>query len=269
MTDFLLLSVAAFCAGALNAVAGGGSFLTLPALIYCGVPPVLANATGTVALLPGYAASSWGFRHELRQLQGLNVSRLLLLSLLGGSLGAGLLLLTDNRTFSALIPWLLLLATLLFAGAPWLTARRADAARASPRHSNPASATASATASASASPTLALATLFAVALYGGYFNGGLGILLLAALSLLGQRDLHAINGVKNLVSMVLTAIAVVIYAAGDVVVWPYALVMMLAASVGGLCGAGVAKRLPAAVLRTVIIGIGAIMTALFFATASP
>jgi uncharacterized membrane protein YfcA len=152
MNEYLLLSLAAFFAGTLNAVAGGGSFLTLPALIYCGVPPVIANATGTVALLPGYAASTWGFRQELKQLQGLHLPRLLMLSLFGGSLGAGLLLITDNNTFNQLIPWLLLVATLLFAFAPKLMAGRTQAL-----------------------PLVALSALFLVAIYGGYFNGGLGI----------------------------------------------------------------------------------------------
>lgn len=242
MTDYVVLSLAAFCAGALNAVAGGGSFLTLPALVYCGVPPVLANATGTIALLPGYAASTWGFRRELMQLPGLHLPRVLALSLLGGSLGAGLLLLTDNRTFSLLIPWLLLLATGLFAVAPRLL-----------RSHPPASA------------STALMVLFVVALYGGYFNGGLGILLLAALSLLGHSNLNAMNGVKNLLSTGLTAIAVIVYAAGELVLWPYAVVMMVAASAGGLFGAQLAKNLPPPALRLGITGIGAIMTILFFA----
>lgn len=243
MDDYLLLGLAAFFAGALNAVAGGGSFLTLPALIYCGVPPVIANATGTVALLPGYAASTWGFRQELKQLQGLHLPRLLMLSLFGGSLGAGLLLITDNNTFNQIIPWLLLVATLLFAFAPKLMTGRTQA-----------------------SPLIALSTLFVVTIYGGYFNGGLGILLLAALSFLGHSNLNAMNGVKNLVSTVLTAIAVMIYAAGGVVAWPQAFVMMLAAIAGGYWGAKIAKRLPALVLRRGIIAIGMIMTALFFVT---
>ncbi len=243
MNEYLLLSFAAFFAGALNAVAGGGSFLTLPALVYCGVPPIIANATGTVALLPGYAASTWGFRQELKQLQGLHLPRLLMLSLFGGSLGAGLLLITDNNTFNQLIPWLLLIATLLFAFAPKLMTGRTQA-----------------------SPVVALMAIFVVAIYGGYFNGGLGILLLAALSLLGHSNLNVMNGVKNLVSTVLTAIAVVIYASGDVIAWPQAIVMMLAATAGGYWGAKIAKRLPAPTLRRGIIAIGAVMTVLFFIT---
>ena len=196
-----------------------------------------------MALLPGYAASTWGFRQELKQMQGLHLPRLLLLSLFGGSLGAGLLLITDNNTFNQLIPWLLLIATLLFAFAPKLMAGRTQA-----------------------SPVVAMSALFVVAIYGGYFNGGLGILLLAALSLLGHSNLNAMNGVKNLVSTVLTAIAVMIYAAGDVVAWPQALIMMLAATAGGYWGAKVAKRLPALALRRGIIAIGAVMTVLFFIT---
>lgn len=243
MTEYLLLTLAAFAAGALNAVAGGGSFLTLPALIYCGVPPVIANATGTVALLPGYAASTWGFRQALRELKGLALPRVLMLSVLGGSLGAGLLLVTDNHTFNQLMPWLLLAATALFALAPRLLASRQGR---------------------SASPMVALAALTVVAIYGGYFNGGLGILLLAALSLLGHSNLNAMNGVKNLLSTVLTAIAVMIYALGDLVLWPQALLMMLTATAGGYWGARVAQRLPAGTLRLGIIAVGLAMSLIFF-----
>ena len=120
MYDTVLLLTAAFVAGALNAVAGGGSFLTLPALVFTGVPPVVANATGTVALLPGYAAGAWGFREDTQPPPGLSMPRLVLLSLIGGAAGAGLLLVTSNDMFSIIVPWLLLAATLLFALGPKL-----------------------------------------------------------------------------------------------------------------------------------------------------
>jgi uncharacterized membrane protein YfcA len=243
MFDTALLLAAAFVAGALNAVAGGGSFLTLPALVFTGVPPVVANATGTVALLPGYVAGAWGFREDTEPPPGLSMARLVVLSLVGGALGAGLLLVTSNDVFSIVVPWLLLAATLLFALGPKLREWTAGG-----------------------KPSAVKATLgvLAVAAYGGYFNGGLGILLLALFGLLGQTKLNAMNGLKNWVSALLTAIAVAIYAAGGVVLWPQALMMMVAATAGGYGGARVARRIPAPWLRGGIVATGLVMTAIFF-----
>jgi len=243
-----LLLAAAFTAGALNAVAGGGSFLTLPALVFAGVPPVVANATGTVALLPGYLAGAWGFREDLQPPPGLSMRQVVALSLAGGAVGAGLLLVTPDAAFRRIVPWLLLAATALFAFAPQL---RAWAAGQNAGHPAPGTARA----------TLGM---LAVAIYGGYFNGGLGILLLALFGLLGQTQLHAMNGLKNLVSALLTAIAVGIYAAGGIVAWPYALVMMLAATAGGYAGARVARQIPVALLRWGIVATGLVMAGLFF-----
>ena len=243
MFDTTLLLVAAFVAGALNSVAGGGSFLTLPALVFVGVPPVVANATGTVALLPGYIAGAWGFREDTEPPPGLSMLRLVVLSLVGGAAGAALLLVTSNDVFAVVIPWLLLAATLLFALGPKLREWTAGGA-----------------------PSTAKATfgVLLVAAYGGYFNGGLGILLLALFGLLGQTKLNAMNGLKNWVSALLTAIAVVIYAAGGLVLWPQALLMMVAATAGGYAGARVARRIPAPWLRGGIVLTGLVMTAVFF-----
>lgn len=242
-----LLLVAAFLAGALNAVAGGGSFLTLPALVFVGLPPVVANATGTVALLPGYISGALGFREDLEAPPGLSMRILVLLSLTGGSLGAALLLMTEDRTFNQIVPWLLLLATSLFAAGPTLLVR----VRGKPPSPG--------------APLTSASGVLAVSIYGGYFNGGLGILLLALFGLLGQTRLNAMNGAKNLVSALLTAIAVAIYAWGNVVSWPHALLMMLAATAGGYLGARAARRIPTAILRYGIVITGLIMTALFFA----
>lgn len=245
-SNLILLVAAAFIAGALNSVAGGGSFLTLPALVFTGMPPVVANATGTVALLPGYASGAWGFREDLRAPTGLSLRTLTVLSLVGGAIGAALLLVTDDRTFSKVVPWLLLLATMLFAGGPALL-RKVKSNQ-----------------TGHASATKSAAGMLAVSIYGGYFNGGLGILLLALFGLLGQTNLNAMNGIKNVVSALLTAIAVAIYAWGGVVAWPQALVMMIAATVGGYFGARIARRISASVLRVGIVATGLIMTTLFF-----
>ena len=249
LPDALLLLAAAFGAGALNAVAGGGSFLTLPALVWTGVPPVVANATGTVALLPGYLASVWGQRQDMQAPPGLSLWAVALLSLLGGALGAGLLLLTPHATFSRIVPWLLLLATALFAFGPWLRQWASGTAG-----------------TAGAAPRWRVGVgLLAVGVYGGYFNGGLGILLLAFWSLCGAMSLHQMNALKNGVSALLAAIAVAVYAAGGVVQWPQALLMMLAATAGGYTGARLARRIPAPWLRAGIVLTGLAMAALFFA----
>lgn len=243
----LLLLSAAFIAGALNAVAGGGSFLTLPALVFAGLPTVTANATGTVALLPGYIAGAFGFREDIQPPPGLSLSLLSLMSLLGGAIGAALLLLTDDHTFRKLTPWLLLIATMLFAVGPILMRMvRSDHA-------------------VNVSAIRSSAGIVAVSIYGGYFNGGLGILLLALFGLLGQSNLNAMNGSKNLISALLTAIAVVVYAWGGVVAWPQALVMMVAATLGGYFGARIARRIPTLLLRSGIVITGLIMTFIFFA----
>ena len=244
MFDTALLLAAAFIAGALNAVAGGGSFLTLPALVFTGVPPVVANATGTVALLPGYVAGAWGFREDTAPPPGLSMRLIVVLSLLGGASGAALLLVTPDATFRRVVPWLLLAATALFAFGPWIRQRLAGGGQ----------------------PSTARATVgvLAVAAYGGYFNGGLGILLLALFGLLGQTQLNAMNGLKNWVSALLTAIAVAIYAAGGVVLWQEALMMAVAATAGGYGGARVARNLPPMVLRSGIVAIGLAMSLVFF-----
>lgn len=244
--NLTLLFAAAFLAGALNAVAGGGSFLTLPALIFTGVPSVAANATGTVALLPGYISGAWGFREDVAAAPSLSMRMVVILALIGGSLGAGLLLITPNHMFDKLVPWLLLIATAMFAFAPqlrsWTGASNNDAV----------------------APWKAGLSMLIVVGYGGYFNGGLGILLLALFGLLGQSNLNAMNGLKNLVSALLTAIAVAIYALGDIVTWPQAVWMMLGATLGGYIGARLARQLPANILRWGIVTVGLIMAGIFF-----
>ena len=245
ISTFALLAAAAFGAGVLNAIAGGGTFLTFPALVWTGVPPIAANATSALAVCPGYLGSALGFRQELAALPRALLIREVVLSALGGVAGALLLLVTPAKVFAGVVPWLLLFATVLFALGPRL-ARWAGGTQggglARWRH----------------------AGLLAVAVYGGYFNGGLGILCLALFGLLGQTQLHAMNGMKNLVSALLTAIAVGVYAAGGIVQWPQAVLMMVAATAGGYGGARLARKLPAPLLRWGIVATGLVMTLLFF-----
>lgn len=245
MADWAIPVGAATLAGALNAVAGGGSFLTLPALALVGVPLVAANATGTAALLPGYLASAWAMRRELSAPMSPSLRHLGLLAVVGGAAGAALLVSTPNQAFARIVPWLLLAATALFALGPLLLRRAGPTTRPRPAWV----------------VSLAIA---AVALYGGYFNGGLGILLLAVLGALGHTDMGRMNAIKNFVSAILTLIAVALYAASGAIVWSHALWMACGATVGGYAGGLAARRLPPVLVRGMVVLTGLVMTTVFF-----
>jgi uncharacterized protein len=245
---WLLLVVAAFAAGVLNAVAGGGSFLTFPALVFTGVPPIVANATSALAVSPGYAGSALGFKTELQALPLRRLQREMGIAALGGVLGALLLLVTPASVFVGLVPALLLFATLLFAIGPRLAARSAQGAesRASPWREP---------------------GLLAVAIYGGYFNGGLGILLMALYTLTGEGRIHTVNALKNLNSLVLSVLSVVAFVVAGAIAWPQGLAMMVAATAGGFWGARWSKRLPVLWVRRGVIATGLVMSAVFFVRA--
>ncbi|WP_330628231.1 sulfite exporter TauE/SafE family protein [Thioclava sp. FTW29] len=246
MLTYLVLALAGLGAGALNAVAGGGTFLSFPALVWAGVPPVMANATATFAALPGYVGSAWAYRGEIAGAGRPSLAALSGTAIAGGLVGAGLLLVTPEALFSGVVPWLLLLATLAFAGGPLLMrglARRGH----------------------SASTPVALAILFGVSAYGGYFNGGLGIMLLAAFGLIGMTDLHRMNGLKNLLSLVLSLVSVVTYSLAGLIAWESLVLVGLCCAIGGYIGAGLARRIGNTVLlRRFIILVGLGMSALFF-----
>ncbi|MCL1091645.1 sulfite exporter TauE/SafE family protein [Shewanella profunda] len=236
----------------LNAVAGGGSFITLLALVFVGLPPIAANATGTAALLPGYIASAWRFRKDIEYPASLSLKNLILIALIGGSIGAGILLTTSEQVFAKLIPWLILLATVAFIIGPWLLKRRL-----AEQGENSSSAP-------TLSPITALIMLSAVCIYGGYFNGSLGIILLAIFGLIGQTNLHGMNGLKNLISALLTTIAVVVYAAGNVIDGQYLLLLAVMAIIGGYVGAALAYRISQPLLRGFIVLVGLAMALGFF-----
>lgn len=242
--DIAVLLLAAFGAGVLNTIAGGGTFLTFPALVFTGMPPVAANATSAVAVFPGYLAGALGFRRELGRFDRRQLLRLCAITLAGSMTGSGLLLISSNAAFSIIVPFLLLAATLAFLLGDRIRAFAAAHAR-------------------TVTPEGALG-LFAVSIYGGYFNGGLGIVLLALFALWGMTDLHGMNGLKNGLSFVLSAISVAIFALAGLVAWPQALLMMLAATLGGYAGAPLARALPKRAVRGLIAAIGFGMSALFF-----
>lgn len=247
LQHWILLIAAAFAAGTLNAIAGGGSFLTFPALVFTGLPPITANATSAVAVSPGYLGSALGFRTELSALPRERLVREGLLCAAGGVGGALLLLVTPAKVFSAVVPWLLLFATVLFALGPRLLAAR-QRRGAGEFH-----------------PLAQSLGLLAVAVYGGYFNGGLGILLMALYTLTGETQVHTANALKNLNSLVLSLLSVAAFAWAGAIAWPQALVMMVAATLGGFAGARLARRLPTAGVRAVVVVTGVVMAAAFFA----
>jgi uncharacterized protein len=248
LSQAALLFVVAVVGGALNSLAGGGSFLTFPALILTGVPSVNANATNTVALWPSGLAILSVYRRELRAVP----YRLLLLvpSVLGGWLGAVVLLRTPSTTFERLVPYLLLGATLLFAFSGPIAARLG-------------------TVSADAGPSWRVRVVVAVlqlviAVYGGFFGGGIGILMLGTLSLMGVRNVHQLNALRMTLSLCINGVAVVTFVLAQAVLWPQAVVMCLGAIVGGYAGATGVRRLSPRVVRGLVIAVGLGMALYFF-----
>lgn len=247
MLSILLLCVAGFLAGALNAVAGGGTFLTFPALVYVGVPPIAANATATVSALPGYVGGAYAFRRDIEAEGSLGIVAIIVAALVGGLVGALLLLVTPAELFRGVVPWLLLVATILFAAGPrlnvWLHARRGGVA----------------------GPGLSACAVFAVSVYGGYFNGGLGILLLATFGLIGFANLHGMNGLKNLLSAALSVVSAAAFALAGIVAWEQAAMMAVAAALGGYFGGWAARQVRnPEYIRGGIVSVGAVMACIFF-----
>jgi len=241
-------TAAAFVAGAINAIAGGGTNVSFPALVWLGLPPVVANATSAVALWPGSLAGAWGYRRPLR---GARPAWFWLIapSVVGGAIGAWLLVALPSRAFAAVAPWLVLASTALFAGR-LLLARRAVAS--APEQTPPRLARRSLLAG--------LLVQLLIAIYGGYFGAGIGILMLATLGICGIDDLDVANGLKNLLAAAINGTAVIGFALAGKVEWRIALVMALGAIAGGWAGAHIAQRLPPLVARWSIVAIGVLMT---------
>ena len=246
------LVAAAFLSGAMNAVAGGGTFLTFPLLIGAGLDSRAANATSTLALWPGSLASVAGYRDELRH-ERRTVAVLGVVSAVGGVVGALLLVLTPERTFDGLVPWLLLVATAIFALGPAISKRAHAGGRPDPH--KPATLAAMA------------AVQLPIAVYGGYFGAGIGILMLAMMAALGLEDLNAMNGLKAILGSVINLMAIAIFAAKGLIDWPTALPMVAGAIAGGYAGARVSRKVDRRVVRGLVIAIGATLTAVFFVRA--
>ncbi len=253
----LVLFGAAVLGGAVNAVAGGGTLLTFPALLWARQLEIVANATSTVALWPGALSSFWTYRAELRSSYR-EIALLAIPSFLGGIVGAVLLLDTDNATFAAIVPYLILLATGLFVAqrplARWLDRR---AARAAERREANAALPLRNGAGAAMTRWIAVATFqFLVGVYGGYFGAGIGILMLAAFGYLGFTNIHHMNALKNLNAMCINGIAAILFMTKGLVDWRLALLMAAGAIVGGAAGAGTARRAGQEMVRRGVILIG-------------
>ena len=247
MFSTFVLVIAGLLAGGVNAVAGGGTLLSFPALVWLGVPPIMANATATLTALPGYIGSAWAYRDDIKAEGALRLRTIVTVAACGGLIGAGLLLATPGDAFIGIVPWLLLMATTLFAIGPKLVAHMRSKGN------------------GVAGPVLSALGIGVVAAYGGYFNGGLGIMFLAVFGLIGFRDLHGMNGLKNLLAAVLSVVSVTTYATAGLIAWESAAVLAVSTTVGGYIGAKYARRIKRTEpLRVAIIAVGAVLTVVFF-----
>jgi uncharacterized membrane protein YfcA len=236
---YILLLLAALIAGAVNAIAGGGTLLTFPSLLAV-LSPVFANATSTAALVPGSIASAWGYREELARMRH-HLIRLLPPSFLGGVIGSMLVIRLPERVFANAVPWLL-------AGASVLLLVQKPLARWVGAHPHrPAT-----------GGTLAGVVFFQflVGIYGGYFGAGIGILMLSSLAFVGIPEIHEMNAVKTILAAAMNAISVVIFALSGIIVWKYALLMAVAAIAGGYAGARVARRMNPGLVRAIVVAAG-------------
>jgi hypothetical protein len=237
--------------GAMNAVAGGGSFIAFPALVFTGVPQIPANATNTAALWTGIVFSGGAFRDRLDVPRRVMIP-LIVTSFIGGVAGAFLLLKTPEHTFAKVLPWLMAGATLLFIFGKKLARR------------GPSSVSYEATTAA-----IVGASIFelAVAVYGGYFGGGVGIVNLAMLAAIGMTDIHAMNALKSVLGSAINGVAVIVFIAKKAVFWPQAIVMIAGAAVGGYFGAHYSLRLRPGLVRWFVILVGTAMSIYFFVKA--
>jgi len=245
-----VLAGAALVAGVMNAMAGGGSFISFPALLGAHIPPVNANATNAVALWPGQMASIIAFRSELRNGRKLLVP-VMLAGALGGVAGALILLNTSQNTFKNLVPWLLLFATVIYAGSKrfnqWIISRGGGAAK-----------------EVTGFPVFMFACLVLVAIYIGYFGAGAGFLIITVLSLLGVKNINEVNALKALCTTLANGVAVVTFVVAGAVYWRECLTMMGMAVAGGYLGAAYSRKMNPEILRGVVIATGAALSLYYF-----
>jgi uncharacterized protein len=244
MAEILIVFFAGLIAGAMNAAAGGGSFVSVPALIFVGIPSVSANMSSTIALYPGSLTSGWAYRKNFQPILNVSVKAMFLATLAGGLWGAILLLLTPSSAFDVIIPWLLLLGSFAFAFGPSIGKRL---------HRHWRSNTA-----------FVLVAQFVLGVYGGYFGGAVGIMMMAVWSVLGLTDIRAMNAVKVVLVAAANTIAVLCFAFAGSVAWRETLIMLVAAALGGYAGAHATLQLSGPQIRIAISIINFLITAAFF-----
>lgn len=240
----LILFVAAFAGGVLNSLAGGGTLITFPALLFAGLNPIDANASSVVALFPGTFAGAWAYRRSILAIGEFSVRGFVILSLVGGLIGALLLLYTPPTVFSALVPWLILFATAVFAVGNFAPLELIRRLKFGPRG--------------------ALVCLFVIAIYGGYFGGGIGFLMLAAFTLFGMRDINSMNGLKMALVGVMGITAIVAFIIAGVVRWQETAPMLIGSIAGSYMAAHWAMRLDQRLIKGFVIALGAVLTVYFF-----
>jgi uncharacterized protein len=240
----LILFLAAFVGGALNSLAGGGTLVTFPALLFAGLNPIDANASSVVALIPGTFTAAWAYRRSILTITEFNVKAVVVLSLIGGLLGALLLLSTPATLFAGIVPSLILFSTVIFAVGNFVPLQMVQRAKLGPRG--------------------ALVGLFAIAIYGGYFGGGIGFLMLAAFTLFGMRDINAMNGLKIALAGIMSISAMVTFIIAGVVHWPQTIPMLAGSMAGSYLAAHWAQRLDQQLIKGFVVALGAGLTAYFF-----
>jgi uncharacterized membrane protein YfcA len=244
--QIVLLVASGFVAGIVNAVAGGGTFFTVAAMVFAGVPTLDANATSSVALTPGNFASALGYREDIRP-RWRRILPFAIIGAIGAVIGVWLLVRIGDAGFRPMVPWLLLLATVLFAFSRKIRALTAPLA-----HENGIVGVA------------AYAIMGVVAVYGGFFGAGMGIMMLAALAVIESGDFHQANAIKNLVALLIQSISALLFILNGLVSWPHALITMTASVLGGYLGIRVARHVPEKIIRAAVVTVGAALTVLFF-----
>ncbi len=244
--DALVLFVAGLFSGIVNAIAGGGTFLTFGALTLVGMPPIVANATSSIAQLPGYVTSTLAYWTDISRMWRGAIA-FAAISVVGSSIGSLVLLRLDNKSFAALVPWLLIAATVLFAAGPRL---RPAATRDPPEGARPSPA--------------GIGVQFLTSIYGGFFGAGMGVMMLATLGLTEGGGYHRLNALKNMLSILIATVAIVIFVSGGVIAWLQAAAMVPGVAVGGYAGVWTARRVPQPVVRGIVIAIGLMLACYYF-----
>ena len=243
--EAILLVLAGFLSGAINAVAGGGTFITFGAMSLAGVPPITANATSSIAQIPGYITSTLAYWADFGRLWR-DALILAAVSCLGALVGAMILLALDNPSFSRLVPWLLIGATALFAAGPWLKPKPREGETHARR------------------PFAGPVVQFFTAIYGGFFGAGMGVMMLATLGLTEPGDYHRLNAMKNFLSIVIAAVAIAVFVSGGIVSWLHAVLLVPGVALGGYAGVWAAKRVPQMAVRIFVIAVGLFLAVYYF-----